>query len=413
VSELLLQQALPGSTLVVAIDPGKVRHRVWFSTGDAGLVLEPCSVPVLRAGLDEVSDAIRRLAGERRPVVAIEATGSLHCSWVRALEQRFPSSVRLFAPSETAAARAQLGSRRFKTDDRDCAALTYLARQGQGRVAQTDAVEALRGAVRHRRGLVSERKVAQQRLHDQLNALCPGLSAPVGSGRALELDDVSGQAVLACAVAFAGRAPTARSLLARAPGRFYDSNARYWAERWRACLPPPPDAAARAGRLGRSVARWQDLRDDIASIDAEIAALLAETAGQVLTTLPGVAVIRAAGFAAFSLPVDRYPSAAHLYSATGLAPARYQSATISRAGRISRTGLAEHRDALMGIAWGLSRYCAPFIERDRELRARGMNPIQARVAIARHACRLAYRMLATQQPFNEQRYRQGRHPSER
>jgi transposase len=345
--------------------------------------------------------------------VAIEATGGLHGPWVRALEQRFPSSVRVFAPSETAAARAQLGSRRFKTDDRDCAALTYLVRPGQGRRAEPDPVEALRAAVRYRRGLVAERKVAQQRLHDQLNALCPGLSAPAGHGRALRLDDVSGQAVLACAVAFAGRPPAVRSLLARAPGRFYDSSARYWAERWRACLPPPPDAAARAARLGRGVARWQDLRDDIASADAEIAALLAETAGQVLTTLPGVGIARAAGFAAFSLPIERFPSPGHLYSATGLAPARYQSATISRTGRISRTGLAEHRDALMGIAWGLSQSCGPFIDRDRELRARGMNPIQARVALARHACRLAYRMLRTQQPFDEQRYRQSRHPSER
>lgn len=412
-SGLLLQHALSGSTLVVAIDPGKAQHRVWFSTGDAGLLMEPLSVPVLRAGLDEVSEGIRRLAGESRPVVAIEATGGLHGSWVRALERRFPSSVRLFAPSETAAARAQLGSRRFKTDDRDCAALTYLARQGQGRPAESDPVEALRAAVRYRRGVVAERKVAQQRLHDQLNALCPGLSAPPGHGRVLELQDVSGQAVLACAVAFAGRPPTVRSLLARAPGRLYERNARYWVERWRACLPPPPDAAARAARLGRSVTRWQDLRDDIACVDAEIGALLADTAGQVLTTLPGVGITRAASFAAFSLPINRFLSAAHLYSATGLAPARYQSATISRPGPISRTGLPEHRDALMGIAWGLSRYCGPFIERDRELRARGMNPIQARVALARHACRLAYRMLATQQPFDEQRYRQGRHPSER
>jgi hypothetical protein len=42
-------------------------------------------------------------------LVAIEATGSLHGSWVRALEERFPSSVRVFAPSQTAAARAQAG----------------------------------------------------------------------------------------------------------------------------------------------------------------------------------------------------------------------------------------------------------------------------------------------------------------
>src|SRR4029077_9579911 len=93
-------------------------------------------------------------------------------------------------------------------------------------------------------------KVAQQRLHDQLNALCPGLSAPAGHGRVLELEDSSGQAVLACAGAFAGRAPAPRSLQARAPGRLFASNARYWAGRWIACLPPPPDAAVRAERLG-------------------------------------------------------------------------------------------------------------------------------------------------------------------
>ena len=58
----LLQHALAGSALVVAIGPGKVGHRVWFSTGDAGLLEEPRSVPSLRPGLDEVTAAIRRLA---------------------------------------------------------------------------------------------------------------------------------------------------------------------------------------------------------------------------------------------------------------------------------------------------------------------------------------------------------------
>src|SRR4029077_18614986 len=141
------------------------------------------------------------------------------------------------------------------------------------------------GSVRYRRALVAERKVAQQRLHDQLNALCPGLSAPAGHGRVLELDDPSGQALLACAAAFAGRAPAARSLQARAPGRLTAANARYWAERWKACLPPPPDAQARAGRLGRAIARWNAIRADIKAAESEIEALLAATAGQVLTSL--------------------------------------------------------------------------------------------------------------------------------
>jgi hypothetical protein len=130
----LLQEALPASTLVVAIDPGKVSNRIWLSTGEAGEVVPPLSLPVLRPGLEQLHRLVVDHTGAGSPVFAIEATGGLHQALKRELNQRFPGSVRLFAPSETSAARAQLGSRRFKTDDRDCAALTYLARQGQGRL---------------------------------------------------------------------------------------------------------------------------------------------------------------------------------------------------------------------------------------------------------------------------------------
>jgi transposase len=366
---------LPASTLVIAIDPGKVSNRVWLSSSAAGMAVEPLSLPVLRPGLEALQRLVLDHLEGTDPVFAIEATGGLHQVWVRELNQRFPGSVRLFAPSETTAARAQLGSRRFKTDDRDCAALTYLARQGQGRIVADRVDDALAGAVRHRRGLVAERKVAQQRLHDQLNALCPGLSAPVGHGRALKLEGVIGQAVLHCAAAFAGR--------------ILDREAEFWVDRWRA------------------------LAADIVAVDGDLTTLLAGTDEQILTTLPGVATSRAAAFAAFSLPIARFPTAEHLYSATGLAPASYQSASLHRRGRISRQGLPEHRDALMNLTWGLSQHCSVFIERDDRLRARGMHPIQARVALARHACRLAYTLLKTQQPFDEQRYRRARHQSER
>jgi len=339
----------------------------------------------------------------------VEATGRLHQAWVTELERRWPGSVRLFAPSETQAARAQLGWRRSKTDDRDCAALVWLARQGAGRAVAQDTLEGLIGAVRHRRGLVADRRVLQQRLHDQLQALCPGLSAPAGHGRTLAVEDPTGQAVLACAAAFAGRAPTIRSLVARAPGRLTRATAGFWVDRWRRLLPPPADAELRAQRLGRDLARHQLLQADIAAVEGQLTRLLAATAGQILTTLPGVATVRAASFAAHSLPIARFPTPEHLYAATGLAPAAWQSATLTRRGRISRQGLAEHRDALMGIAWGLSQHSPSFRERDQQLRGRGMRPIQARVALARHACRLCYALLRAQQPFDEARYRAARH----
>jgi transposase len=317
--------------------------------------------------------------------------------------------LRLFAPSETQAARTQLGCRRFKSDDRDCAALVFLLRQGEGRRPDDEAIGALLGAVRHRRQLVDQRRPLRQRLHDQLNALCPGLSAPGGHGRVLQLDDPSGQAVLACAVAFRGRAPSVRSLRARAPGRLSQRNARFWAERWRGLLPPPADAELRAERLGRDLESFKALERDVAHVEDQSATLLAHTDGQVLTTLPGTATVRAAAFACHALPIERFPTPEHLYSASGLAPASYESATIRRRGRISRQGLAERRDALMGIAWGLSQHSHCFRERDRELRTRGMQPIEARVALARHACRLCFALLTTQQPFDEERYRRSRH----
>lgn len=98
------------------------------------------------------------------------------------------------------------------------------------------------------------------------------------------------------------------------------TTATYWVTRWRDCLPPPADACARAHRLGADLARYQYLARDFATVEQDLVALLAATDGQILTTLPGVAVVRAAAFAAHSLPIDRYPDAEHLYSATGLAP---------------------------------------------------------------------------------------------
>jgi transposase len=404
----LLRREVPATSLVVAVDPGKAFNRVWLTTGELGLIGEPVSLPVLRDGIDELARLIGASGVGGRPVIGMEATGALHRAWATELERRWPGSLRLFAPSETTAARAQLGSRRFKTDDRDCAAMIWLLRQGAGRLAQPEPLEALLGTVGHRRQLVDARRVLQQRLHDQLNVLCPGLSAPTGHGRALKIASPTGQAVLACAAAFAGRPPSKRSLLARAPGRMSDQTAAFWAQRWKRLLDPPADAELRAARLGRDLRRWQELQRDIALAEDQLQQLLADTAGQILTTLPGVGVVRAAAFSAYTLPIERWATPEHLYSATGLAPATYQSSTLTRRGRISRQGLAEHRDALMGIAWGLSRYSPAFAQRDAELRARGFRPIQARVALARNACRLCWRLLHSQQPYDDRRYARAR-----
>jgi hypothetical protein len=239
----------------VAIDPGKVANRVWITTGERGLIGEPVTLPTLASGVDELCRLIAAAGGEGAPAIGIEASGSLHRAWAAELERRFPGSLHLFAPSETQAARAQLGTRRFKTDDRDCAALVWLMRQGAGRRPEAPALDALRGAVAHRRQLVTELKPLRQRLHAQLNALCPGLSAPAGHGRALALDHPSGLAVLACAVRFGGRPPTRRAFEARWPGRVMRSSVEFWTGAGaRSCRRRPTPSCAPSGSAGTSSA---------------------------------------------------------------------------------------------------------------------------------------------------------------
>ena len=200
-----------------------------------------------------------------------------------------------------------------------------------------------------------------------------------------------------------GRPPSKRSLLVRAHGRMTDATAEFWVSRWKRLLDPPPDAELRAARLARDLRRWQALRDDIALADGQPTELLARTNGQILTTLPGVATGGPRGFSAYTLPIERWPTPEHLYSATGLAPASYRTSTITRRGRISRQGLPEHRDALMGTAWGLPPNSDAFKARDSASRARGFRPLQARVALARNACRLCWRLLNPQQPYDDRR----------
>jgi hypothetical protein len=124
-----LLRELEGDRLVVAVDPGKVALRLWLADRERGRIGEPVTVADSRSGIEQLAG----LVGAVDPLFALEATGSLQRAFASELERRWPGALRIVAPSETQAARAQLGARRVKTDDRDCAALVWLARQGAGR----------------------------------------------------------------------------------------------------------------------------------------------------------------------------------------------------------------------------------------------------------------------------------------
>ena len=59
----VLQVALEPSTVVVAVDPGKVMNRVWVSNG-TGLLEEPVSLPVARSGIEALERMLATHGGE-------------------------------------------------------------------------------------------------------------------------------------------------------------------------------------------------------------------------------------------------------------------------------------------------------------------------------------------------------------
>ena len=77
----LIGRELSARTLVVAIDCGKATNRVMLATGEQGVIVEPVSLPTLREGAEELQRLILAAGSEDRPVIAVEATGSLHHPW--------------------------------------------------------------------------------------------------------------------------------------------------------------------------------------------------------------------------------------------------------------------------------------------------------------------------------------------
>ena len=67
--------------VVVAIDCGKATNRAMLATAQRGVIAEPVSLTTLREGIDDLCLMIERAGSAEPPVIAIEATGSLHRAW--------------------------------------------------------------------------------------------------------------------------------------------------------------------------------------------------------------------------------------------------------------------------------------------------------------------------------------------
>lgn len=170
---------------------------------------------------------------------------------------------------------------------------------------------------------------------------------------------------------------------------------------WKAAVAQLPQGSLRLIAEG-FFATWRTAAEQVALLTDLVEQLLIEQFAaetELLTEVPGVGPIVAAGFLAAVGDVSRFKDSAHLASYLGLVPSTYDSGGRERHGRITGDGPAYVRALLCEAAQHASRARNPLNAHFRRLSAkRGRK--RAIVAVAHRLARILYQILKTGKRFD-------------
>ena len=391
--------------VAVAIDVGKNTVAVSVTDDQRKRLLAPWDFAMTRPGLAATIAQIQAVVPARARVrVGVEAAGHYHQPLL--VPGSWPSGweLRELNPGHVVEQRRVQGRRRVKTDAVDLEAITELVLTGRGSpvTARAEVLGELGAWVTHRRRRVEVRTASKNQLLGQLDRAFPGLT--------LAVPDVLGTRVgrlvaehFADPARLAGlgesrfiRFAATRGLHVRGPVA-----ARLVAAARDAL--PTRDATVARTMLAEDLALLGVLEDQVAAAEDHLAAVLPLTPFAVLTSVPGWAVVRAAGYGAAVGDPARWPGHRQIYRASGLSPAQYESAGKRRDGAISREGSVELRRALIDLGMGLWLNEPSARAHAAGLRARGKKGGVIACAMANRANRIAYAMTRDQHSF-EARY---------
>ena len=178
-----VQAVGPEHFAVVCVDCAKARSKILFADFYGRVLLEPTTVEHNRSGFDTALKSVRDAMARHHiqdVIVVVERTGRYHGPVQRAFRQA-GFEVRIVHPYTTKQYRlpADPGN---KTDDTDLSAIHRAAVNGFGLLEpEPDPVSVqLQLLARHRRDLVRQRVVLQQRMLEHLQSFMPGYSSCVG-----------------------------------------------------------------------------------------------------------------------------------------------------------------------------------------------------------------------------------------
>jgi transposase len=335
--------------------------------------------------------------------VGVESAGHYHRTLVARLRAGGYDVVEL-SPRAVKESRAQQLLARLKSDARDLGAMAELMVRGAGRspAIRTDVLATQAAWVAHRRRKVTARVALANQVIGQLDLVFPGLDGCFAdllgarAGRIIVTDICDPDRVRRQGVVGLRRFLARRGVALSAP------KATQIVEAARVALRLPAAERAAHGRvLAADVTLLGTLEAEIVVAEATLADVLADTPAGVLTSLPGVAVVRASNYGAGIGEPSRFPNAAAAYRASGLVPALYESAKRSRPGQhISREGSVELRQAIIELGRGLAQHEPDFVAYRRRLLEAHKPTSVAAVAVGHRAHRLAFAMLRDQKRYD-------------
>lgn len=328
--------------------------------------MAPFEFTLTETGFMSLSAAVARAEAARSPEVVrvgVESAGHYHRTLVARLRTEGFEVVEL-NPAAVKEARSQQLLRRLKSDARDLGAMAELMVRGAGRApaVKTDALAAQAAWAAHRRRKVAARAALANQVIGQLDLVFPGLdgcfSDVLGAkaGRVIVSEICDPDRALRQGVAGLRRFVSRRGVALSTP------KATEVIEAARVALRLPASERAVLGRvLAADLSLLSKLEAEVAGAEVALGEVLADTPAGILTSLPGVGVVRASNYGAGIGDPARFANAAGAYRAAGLVPTSYESARRARPGQhISREGSVELRQAIIELGRGLSQHDPDF-----------------------------------------------------
>lgn len=400
----------PMRCLVVPVDVGKRSAMALVADHHGEIAVSPFEFKLDEHGVGGLLCAIEAVVAERDAAVwrvGVESAGHYHRTLVARLRSAGMEVVEL-NPAAVKEARSQQLLRRLKSDERDLGAMAELMIRGAGRPPQLrdEAMAAQAAWMGHRRRKVAALVALSNQVLGHLDVLFPGLDGCFNgilrtkAGIVIVRDLADPARMRRLGVEGLRRFVARRGVVLQRP------KAEQLLEAARKALRlPPAERAPVQALLAADVALLCALVEEIARADDALAAVLHVTPAGVLTSLPGVGVVRASAYGAAIGDPSRFPNAAAAYRASGLVPTEYSSAGRRRGGQhISREGSVELRSAIIELGRGLAGHEEDFAAYRRRLVSNGKRSAVAAVAVGHRAHRLAFAMLRSQEPYDPKRW---------